>query len=546
MRLKVILALGALTVAFAAAGQSWAQTPQTANGASPPAPEPAAASKPSEPVPAAQPETAEAQALRKVLSNLPAGNNDEERNERAALLSFYEKRNYAPLWVTPAGTLTAQGSKVAAEIKRADDWGLDPRDFPLPAFAATQETASAAPDAMAASETAISLAVLKYGRFARGGRIIFPAEQLSSYLDRRPQLVKPSEILDGIAEAPQPDAYLSGLNPQNPQFAKLREKYLVLLHGNRRQSAETKRLLANMEEWRWMPVDMGELYIWNNIPDFTQRVVKDGKIIREVRIVAGEVDKETPIFSHPLRKVVFKPTWIVPDSVKVHELWPSLLRGGRMMREYKLEVETKDGRPVDWRKIDWSTADIRKFEVIQPNGPMSVMGKFKFSFPNQHTVFMHDTLDRDRWMFRKSQRTYSHGCMRVANPVGLAEIVLREDKGWEPTRVLTMLNSGPRNNEIPIDHRIMIHMTYFTVLAGEDGKLHTFPDVYGHERRITLALEGKWDRIVKGRNHLAPVELNLANAPRRHPADDEAGDLPAWQHQSRYSSDDFFSRFDSN
>jgi hypothetical protein len=164
------------------------------------------------------------------------------------------------------------------------------------------------------------------------------------------------------------------------------------------------------------------------------------------------------------------------------------------------------------------------------------MGKVKFSFPSQHTVFMHDALERDKWMFRASKRTYSHGCMRVQNPVGLAEILLGEDKGWDVAKVREILNKGGNNNEIPIERKIMVHMTYFTAMVDDDGKLHTFPDVYGHERRITLALEGKWNQIVKGRDHLAPVELNEASSVRpKHYAEDEAYDSRVWRRGSPHS-----------
>ncbi len=342
---------------------------------------------------------------------------------------------------------------------------------------------------------------------------------------------KPEAILDGIAAADDAAAHLRGLNPAHPQFEKLRQKYLAILGRNKKSSAEAKRLLANMEEWRWMPADLGSVYIWNNLPDFTQRVVKDGKIVREVHIVAGETDKQTPIFTRNLKKITFRPTWIVPDSIKVRELWPSLLRGGGLMRQWQLELRTKDGKFVDWRRIDWNSTNILDYDVLQPNGPKTVLGKVKFSFPSQHTVFMHDTRTEDKWMFNVARRTYSHGCMRVADPVGLAKIALREDKGWSPAEVDRALYDGPLNNEIAIERKIPVHMTYFTALVDDDGRLRTFPDVYGHERRITLALEGKWDRIVKGRDHLAPVEPDLSSAGTQHYAEDEDGEQ-TWRHRS--------------
>ena len=491
-----------------------------------------AAEEPSPKTTAAAP--AEAEALRNALSSLPAGTSDEERNERAALVSFYESRGYAPLWTALGAGSTPKASALEAEIKRSRDWGLDPRDFPLPAGLGAENAAAQSPQELAAAEIKISLAALKYGRYARGGRIINPSEQLSSYLDRRPQLMKPQAILDGVAAADQVDAYLRGLHPKHPQFERLRQKYLALA-ARKHESAEAKRLLANMEEWRWMPEDMGDVYVWNNIPEYTQRVMKDGLVVRKEAIVTGQMDKQTPIFSRQLRKITFRPTWIVPDSIKVRELLPNLVRGGSLMREWGLEV-LRDGEPINWRKVDWSATDIRNFEVIQPNGPKSVMGKVKFSFPSQHTVFMHDALERDKWMFRVSKRTYSHGCMRVQNPIGLAEIILREDKGWDAAKTRESLNKGGNNNEIPIEHKTMVHMTYFTALVDDDGKLHTFPDVYGHERRITLALEGKWSQIVKGRDHLAPVELNEANVHHKYYADDEAYEQTTPRHGSPTSA----------
>jgi murein L,D-transpeptidase YcbB/YkuD len=493
--------------------------------ATPPAPEAVAAKPASEQQPPANavaqaPATPEAEAVRKVLSSLPAVQTDEERNERAALLAFYEARGYVPLWLTSRGAPTPKATALADEIGRASEWGLDARDFPVHFPDATP----APPEVVIAYELGISQAALKYGRYARGGRIMNPPEQLSSYLDRRPQLLKPETILAGISTADDAAAYLRGLNPAHPQFEKLRQKYLALLARNKKNSAEAKRLLANMEEWRWMPADLNSVYIWNNLPDFTQRVVKDGKVVREARIVAGETGKQTPIFSRNLKKITFRPTWIVPDSIKVRELWPSLLRGGGLMYQWQLEVRTKDGKFVDWHRINWAKTNILIYDVIQPNGPKTVLGKVKFSFPSQHTVFMHDTRAGDKWMFNVARRTYSHGCMRVADPVGLARIALKEDKGWTAAQTDQALNNGPLNNEIAIEHKIPVHITYFTALVGEDGELRTFPDVYGHERRITLALEGKWDRIAKGRDHLAPVELNLAAASRRQYAEDEASE----------------------
>ncbi len=273
---------------------------------------------------------------------------------------------------------------------------------------------------------------------------------------------------------------------------------------NKAEKTDAQKLLANMEEWRWMMADMGDLYILANVPEFMLHLVKNGQTIWSERIVAGETGKQTAIFSRRIKHIVLRPKWRVPESIKVKELWPSLLRGGGLMNKYGLRLETKDGQPLDFHAIDWTKADIRDYEVTQPPGRNSVLGDVKFSFPSPHTIFMHDT--PDKYMFNKGRRTLSHGCLRLRDPMRLAEILLAEDKGWTPGQIAELGKSGPLNNEVPIERRIPIHITYFTAWVGDAGAVQSFPDVYGHERRIGLALEGKWDKIDKGRDHLAPVE----------------------------------------
>ena len=457
----------------------------------------------------------QASGLRQALERLAAGATDREAEERVAIAAFYDARQGAPVWITDTG-LTAKGEALVATLAAAGDYGLDPADFALPdsrvQFPLTAEAASNA-------EATFMLAAMKYARFARGGRIMHPAQDLSSYLDRGPQLIEPKLVLAAFADSTDIGATLRGFHPQHPQFEKLRQVYLRLRgdpkggkHGPRPLSADAKRVLANMEQWRWMPSDMGETYVWNNIPEFMQRVVHDGQVVRFEKIVAGLINKQTPIFSRPLKTIVFRPKWKVPESIKVREVWPSLLRGGGVMAQFGLQIETKDGQPVPIHSVNWATADIRNYEVIQPPGPHSILGVLKFRFPNQHTVFMHDT--QDKHLFAASQRTYSHGCMRVKNPVQLAQILLGYDKGMDPAAVAELTKTGPLDNEVPLDHKIPVHITYFTAMVADDGSLKTFRDVYGHEKRIGLALEGRWSEIEKGRDHLAPVEPDMAEVTR--------------------------------
>ena len=449
---------------------------------------------------ASAPDTPVGTAIKARLEGIPDDGSDQDKKERTALTAFYASRGYAPLWVDEKGFNT-DATGVVAAFGTAGDWGLDAADFPAPKV---ETAATLSPDAQAAAEVDLSREVLTYARFARGGRIMSPAEQLNSNLDRKPQLLDPAAVLAGIAGAPDKAAYLVGTHPQHPQFQKLREKYVeAIAKTGGKPNAAAKKIRANMEMWRWMHDDLGHVHLMANVPSYMIDVVKDGKVIHTERIVVGEIGKQSSIFTRPLKSITFSPMWRVPESIKVKELWPSMLRGGGLMRQYGLEVETKDGRRLDWRTMDWRTLDIRKYEVVQPAGRKSVMGYVKFSFPSQHTIFMHDT--PDKWMFNSKQRTLSHGCLRLRNPLKVAALVLAEDKGWDVAKVDALAKEGPKNNEIPIDSKIKMHIAYFTAWVDDKGALKTASDIYGHEKRVTQALDGKWDQIAKGRDHLAPV-----------------------------------------
>ncbi|CEJ83535.1 ErfK/YbiS/YcfS/YnhG family protein [Hyphomicrobium sp. GJ21] len=466
---------------------------------------PEATSPPDAVAPAAAADDPVLGVARSKLAAAKASDEEREKMDQTALTEFYAARHGDGLWVTASG-LKPETKALITEIENANAYGLDASAFKLPMLENGALTATDT-DTLADAEIQYSTAALQYARFARGGRIPDPAEMLTTEFDRRPQWIDPATVIKALADSHEPDAYLRSLHPQQPQFEKLRQLYVTMLpaDGNlAKLSPAAKRLRANMEMWRWMWPDMGDFYVLNNIPEFMQYVYKDGEIIRSAKIVAGEVDKKSTIFSRPLKYVVLRPAWRVPESIMVNELWPSLIRGGGLMRQYGLQLQTKDGRRVDWRQYDWSSTDIRNFIVLQPPGPKSVLGRVKFSFPSQHTIFMHDT--PDKWMFRPAQRTLSHGCLRVQNPMQLAEMVLKEDKGWDAAKIAELDRSGPLNNEVPISKEIPIHLVYFTAWVTDDGKLKTFNDVYGHEKRVTLALDGQWSKIKKGRNHLAPVE----------------------------------------
>ncbi|HYD15858.1 MAG TPA: peptidoglycan-binding protein, partial [Hyphomicrobium sp.] len=194
---------------------------EAAPQAASPVPTPAAPQAATTPPPPAKPQLGAL--VRARIDALSNGATELEVKEFAALKAFYEARGDQPLWVAD-GALNDRAVLAIAEIKKADEWGLDAAAFDLPDVSGTLTEANAAE-----AELKLSIAALTYAHDARGGRIEDPAKQLSSYLDRMPQLIEPKLVLEELAASTPPDATLRGFHPKHPQFEKLRQHYLALL-----------------------------------------------------------------------------------------------------------------------------------------------------------------------------------------------------------------------------------------------------------------------------------------------------------------------------
>jgi len=496
--------------------------------------------------------------LKRIAAAPPRG--DVSREDWSALASYYSERHGAPLWVTGSG-LSERGQQAVAEIRRADDWGLDARAFDLP----QANPRKTSPETLADIEIKIGVAVLKYARQARGGRI--NPSLLSAYFDQSSNVRDPKRVLREIASAERADSYLRSLHPKNPQFALLRQALLrargghigkqgissaggatrtaravegrqeyrpwsdpdgdsveqredddpANLFGDRGSQEPTlpwaqsanggvpdniRRILVNMERWRWMPDDLGPFYVWDNVPEFVTRVVKNSKVIHSDKIIVGKPAMPTPVFSARMQTIVFHPEWAVPDSIKVKDLLPHLryepgfFGAGEgtdtsILREHNLRV-IYNGQPVDPARVDWRRVDIRQFQFLQAPGADNVLGTLKFRFPNKHDVYMHDTPERN--LFARSDRALSHGCMRVQDPRRLAEILLGEDKGWGSSEIGNLLATG-YNSEVELTRAIPVHVTYFTAVARNDGTVQYYPDVYGIDGPTAAGLEGRPVRL---------------------------------------------------
>jgi murein L,D-transpeptidase YcbB/YkuD len=414
-------------------------------------------------------------------------------DDLAAFEAFYGERTGPPLWITTVG-FSAKAQGVIAEIRKASDWGLPADAFDLPPGSDLPATTAA----QAVNEIKLSLAVLKYARFARGGRL--SPSRISNLFDQSSNLVDPKDVLREVAASARPGDYLVTLHPKHDQFEHLRQalgKAVAAAKATGRKpgaDGNVQRIIVNMERWRWMPRDLGAYYVWNNVPAYTTRVVKSGKSIYIEKAIVGQVKYATPIFSSNMRSIVFNPEWVVPETIKIEDLQPRLRQTGRgglpdtsVLRDNKLSVSYQ-GKPVNAETVDWGRANIRAYTFTQAPGPDNVLGVLKFNFPNRHAVYMHDTVQPE--LFKETVRTLSHGCIRVHQPERLAALLLAEDKGWSADQVKAMLVKA-KNSGVGLSKPVPVHLTYFTMAVNSIGKMETYADVYGIDAKMAQALFGK-------------------------------------------------------
>jgi len=246
-------------------------------------------------------------------------------------------------------------------------------------------------------------------------------------------------------------------------------------------TATTKAdIIANMERWRWEPDDFGAFEVEVNIPEFRLWIKKDGVVQYTTRVVVGRPQNQTPVFNDEIEHIVVNPYWNVPSSIAVNEIKPHLIANPGYLASQNMEM-LYGGKVVNASAIDWSQANINQFHIRQRPGNGNALGQIKFLFPNEHDVYLHDTPSKS--LFARSYRAYSHGCVRVENPMEFAGALL----ALEPKITLASIEGmvgGDKERWLNLTQHIPVHISYFTLRVDEDGSIRSYGDVYGANKKM--------------------------------------------------------------
>jgi L,D-transpeptidase YcbB len=467
------------------------------------------------------------------LHDLPNGKFDRiigNTKQRGAIDAFYSGRNYAPLWITD-GKVNARAKAAIAYLGRVWADGLDPADYPVPNFASLTD-----PAGLAEAEIRLTTSVITYAHHAQIGRVHWSRVSGDIFYDR--SAPDPGEVLTTLMEATDVDAALGAYEPHSDGYLALKTKLAELRAGqfdanktktpklNGRQSdRRTDIIIANMERWRWLPHDLGKTHVIINLPDFTLRVIRQGKQVWMTKIVVGKPATPTPIMSAQMKSITINPTWNVPDSIAAKEYLPLLQQDPTILQRMGLRMSYNPDGTI---------------HLSQPPGEQNALGQLRFNFPNKFLVYQHDS--NQKYLFANERRAESHGCMRVQDPVKYAEVLLsmvRPGEGYSQDRIRRMF--GDNEIDIPFPSFIPVHLTYQTAFVDDRGNLEFREDIYGRDQALLAILRGAERKVadIPIQRHDSPIRRQLLAIP------DNAwgGSSGGWVGRSYYTGgSNFFTR----
>ncbi len=259
-------------------------------------------------------------------------------------------------------------------------------------------------------------------------------------------------------------------------------------------SQRVQQLDDSLERWRWLPNEYVNAPLVVNLPEFVLRGYKpDHTLDFTMKVVVGKMvgDHNTPVFTHMMKYLIFRPFWNVPVSIIKKELASHIEKSGVGYLASK-NFETVDS---SGKEVHATAAEVERggVNVREKPGPKNSLGLVKFMFPNDYDIYLHSTPQPE--LFDRSRRDFSHGCVRVQHPDDLAVWVLNRgevtdgtDGAWDLQKVQDAMNSGPDNHTVSLKQPIPIVIFYLTAHVGDDGRVDFFDDIYGYDKQLNDVL----------------------------------------------------------
>jgi murein L,D-transpeptidase YcbB/YkuD len=331
-----------------------------------------------------------------------------------------------------------------------------------------------------------------WGTVARG-EALKPGMSDPRVLQLRARLEKTGDVLP--RQVPDPLVYSPDLVLATEQFQKRNGLDADGIIGpgslsmlNVTAEERMRQIIINMERWRHMPRDMGDRHLMVNIAAFEIYTYQDGSMIEARPVMVGKNRHQTPNFSDELEYVEINPTWTVPYSIATKEMLPKLKANpGYLGNSFELLA---GGRSIPFRSVNFNNYSRGNFPftIRQKPGAKNALGIIKFMLPNRHAIYLHDTPSKS--LFGRTQRAFSHGCIRVYKPLEFGVSVLRDQEGWTLERLQNVVATR-KMTRVKLKQKIPVHIVYATAWRGEGGSVEFRKDIYSRDKKLYNALFGK-------------------------------------------------------
>lgn len=252
--------------------------------------------------------------------------------------------------------------------------------------------------------------------------------------------------------------------------------------------ARIDQLRLTLERARWVLDDTAGEVVIVNVAGYEVFAARDGQPFWRRRAVVGTAARETPIFKGQMTYLDLNPTWTVPPTILREDLLPKVRRNPDYLRRENFSVLDPQGRPLNAAAINWrAVSDRPPYVFRQGPGPRNALGRVKFIFPNGHSIYLHDTPGRD--LFNQAERNFSSGCIRVEDPLSLAEILLADPVRWNRRALDAAVASG-KTLTVRLPKAWPVLILYWTAELDADGDVRFLPDIYRRDAPLLQALKG--------------------------------------------------------
>ncbi|WP_281615445.1 L,D-transpeptidase family protein [Flammeovirga sp. SubArs3] len=248
-------------------------------------------------------------------------------------------------------------------------------------------------------------------------------------------------------------------------------------------------LRVNLERTRWINPEDKDNFIFVNIPSYALFLHKNGRWFYQTKVITGKPYHQTPVFKSKLSYIDINPTWTVPYSIASKEMLPKLKKDASYLGKHNMTLYDRSNNIIDPTTVDWKPIKQTNFPyfIVQGSGPRNALGHVKFIFPNKYSIYLHDT--PSRYLFSKNTRAFSHGCIRVYQPVKLASILIN-DPNYTEQKIEEIIKEGELKR-VYIQDRPTVYLMYFTAILGPEDAIHFYDDIYSRDKRVLKQLDKK-------------------------------------------------------